>query len=204
MKLYGPTLSQNVFRPLLVARHLELDVEVVAVNLPGGEHKGEEYRKLNPFGRIPVLVDGDYQLWESLAISQYFASQAPNALWPDDIRARATIASWQAWSIAHLGRGIGMIQFQRLFKAMFGMGEPDEAIVAQGLTMFEAEVKVLEDRFADTGSGWLVGDGLTLADFDVGGWFLHAEATQLPMPPKTAAWVARLKALPAWNAAAKG
>ncbi len=204
MKLYGPTLSNNVFRPLLIARHLGLSVETAAVNLPGGEHKGEAYRALNPHGRIPVLVDGDYALWESEAIIHYLAAHKPDAIYPESVQARSTILSWGVWGVAHLVRGIGPVQFQRVFKPMFGAGDPDEAAIEAGMTVYHAEAAVLEERLAGTTHGWLVGENLTVADYDIAGWFLHADAAGLPVAPATAAWLAKVKSTPAWEAALQG
>ena len=206
MQLYGPAFSNNVFRPLMVARHLQLPVEVKALDLIKGEHKGAAFLALNPHGRIPVLVDGDYRLWESRAIMQYLAEQAPNDLWPDDKRARATIASWMFWTSGHLARAVGTVQFERMVKAMFGMGEADPALVDAALASYAAEMRVMEDRLKDGGHDWLVGGGPTLADIDVAGWFMYATEVGLPMEgyPLSVAWLARVKALPAWAEAMKG
>jgi len=206
MQLYGPVFSNNVFRPLLVARHLELPVEVKAVDLMQGEHKGEAFRAINPHGRIPVLVDGDYRLWESSAIMIYLAEQVPGPLYPDDKRARATIASWMFWNRSHLFRAVGTIQFERMVKGMFGRGPADEAIVGTALEGFHAEMAVMEDRLKHAASHWLVGDGPTIADYDVAGAFMYANEIALPMAdyPLSVAWLARVKALPAWAEALKG
>ncbi len=204
MKLHGPILSNNVQRPLLIARHLGLAVETVPVDMVKGEHKSDAYRALNPHGRIPVLVDGDYALWESEAIIHYLAAQKPDAIYPDDLKARSTILSWVVWGIAHLSRGISPVQFNRFFKPLFGMGEIDEVAVMNGLATYQAEAAVLEDRLEASTSGWLVGDGLTVADYDIAGWFLHAEAVALPVMPHTAQWLARVTAQPAWEASLKG
>ena len=213
MQLYGPVFSNNVFRPLVVARHLGLPVEVKAVDLTQGEHKGEAFRAINPHGRIPVLVDGDYRLWESSAIMIYLAEQAPGPLYPDDKRARATIASWMFWNRSHLFRAVGTVpmadyplQFERMVKGMFGRGPADEAIVATALESFHAEMAVMEDRLKDSASHWLVGDGVTIADYDVAGAFMYAAEIALPMDryPLSTAWLARVKALPAWAEALKG
>lgn len=206
MQLYGPAFSNNVFRPLLVARHLELLVELKAVDVMQGEHKGEAFLAINPHGRIPVLVDGEYRLWESSAIMIYLAEQKPSPLYPDDNRARATIASWMFWNRSHLFRHVGIIQFERMVKAMFGRGAADEAVVAPAVEAFDAEMAVMEDRLRDAASHWLVGDGVTIADYDVAGAFMYADEIALPLAhyPLAAAWLARVKALPAWAAAMKG
>jgi glutathione S-transferase len=50
----------------------------------------EEVARRSPSGRVPVLIDGDLILWDSLAICEYLAERFPAAkLWPDDLAARA-------------------------------------------------------------------------------------------------------------------
>ena len=203
MQLYGPAFSNNVFRPLVVARHLGLDLELAAVDMRGGEHRSDAYRKLNPHSRIPVLVDGDYALWESPAIMHYLADQHPNELLPQDKRARATILSWQAWCASHFKGAVLPRQFEIMVKPMFGIGETDPAVVAKADKTFETESQPLEERLA-ANDGWLVGHGLTLADIDVAGVLLHADQIGLRLDhlPATSAWLGKVRALPAWQQAA--
>jgi glutathione S-transferase len=50
----------------------------------------DEIPKLNPAGKVPVLIDGDLRVWESLAIVEYLADKFPDVgLWPADAAARA-------------------------------------------------------------------------------------------------------------------
>src|SRR5208337_2613528 len=104
MKLYGFPFSPNTWKVRAVAVHLGLPLEFALVDLTKGEQKTPDYLALNPTGRAPVLVDGDFKLWESVAILQYIASKTPNALWPNDARARADITRWQSWQLAHFGK----------------------------------------------------------------------------------------------------
>ncbi|HEX2652393.1 MAG TPA: glutathione S-transferase family protein [Xanthobacteraceae bacterium] len=47
-------------------------------------------RKYSPAGLVPVLIDGDVRVWETLAIFEYLADKFPEmALWPSDLKARA-------------------------------------------------------------------------------------------------------------------
>jgi len=101
MKLYCFPPSPNTWKVRAVAAHLGLPLELHIVDLTKGLQRTPEYLALNPGGRTPTLVDGDFVLWESTAIMQYFASHKPNTLWPDDARVRADIAHWQAWHLAH-------------------------------------------------------------------------------------------------------
>src|SRR5262249_38873228 len=74
MKLYGfgPTRS---LRALWGLKELDADFEFVPVNLVAGEHKHPDFLRLNPAGKVPVLVDGDFVLTESAAIVLYLAEK---------------------------------------------------------------------------------------------------------------------------------
>ena len=101
MKLYGFPHSPNTWKVRAVAAHLGLRLDFEFVDLTKGQSRTPAFLALNPTGRTPVLVDGDFKLWESNAIMQYLASRTTNSLWPDDARARADIMRWQSWQLAH-------------------------------------------------------------------------------------------------------
>jgi DNA-binding transcriptional ArsR family regulator len=90
-------ISPNCRKVLAVANRTGTALEKVNVDLLKGEQRKPEFLAVNPMGRVPVLVDGDFRLWESNAIMQYLAGRAKSDLWPDDPRARADIARWQFW-----------------------------------------------------------------------------------------------------------
>jgi glutathione S-transferase len=60
----------------LIAR-LDADFEFIPVNLLAGEHKHPDFLRLNPAGKVPVLVDGDIVIPESAAIVLYLAGRGP-------------------------------------------------------------------------------------------------------------------------------
>ena len=73
-----------------------MEVEVKEVSILKGEIKASEFRALNPIGRIPLLVEGDFLLPESASIMRYLCDsrQGPNHLFPrDDLQKRAAIDS---------------------------------------------------------------------------------------------------------------
>jgi glutathione S-transferase len=78
---------------LLLLRTLNVDVDVKTVDLIGGEQHSEEFKKVNPVGKVPVLVDGDFILDESRAILAYLVnSRKPgDTLYPNDAKKRAVI-----------------------------------------------------------------------------------------------------------------
>src|SRR5207253_802989 len=76
MKLYefAPTRSIRVRWTL---QELGAEFESVTVNMIAGEHRRPEFLKINPAGKLPVLVDGDLVLTESVAIVLYLADKYP-------------------------------------------------------------------------------------------------------------------------------
>ena len=99
MKLYAFPPSPNTWKVRAVASYVGVPLELEIVDLT--KPRSAAYLAINPSGRTPTLVDGNFTLTESNAIMQYIASQKPNSLWPDDARARADIVRWQCWQLAH-------------------------------------------------------------------------------------------------------
>jgi glutathione S-transferase len=199
MKLYGFPPSPNTRKVQAVAAHLDIPLELEFVNLAKGEARTAEFLLINPGGRTPVLVDGDFTLWESNAIMQYLASKKKNALWPDDARARADIARWQFWQVAHWHQGCGTFLWENMVKKMlFGM-DGDPVALKQAEETFHREAPVLDGHLANR--HYLVNDTLTLADFSVGSYLHYAVPARLPLERyrNIRAWYARIESLPAWR-----
>ena len=200
MKLYGFPPSPNTWKVRAAAAHLGLRLEFEFVDLTKNQQRTPDYLALNPTGRAPVLVDGDFAVWESNAIMQYLASRSPNSLWPDDARARAGIARWQCWQLAHWGaEACDPLIFERLVKAFMNLGAPDAAVVAKATEAFHREAAVLEAYLSQ--QPYLAGNELTLADFSVAAPLFYTSEAELPVAPypQVRDWFARVSALPAWR-----
>ncbi len=200
MKLYENPLSPNARRTLLVVEHLGLDVELKVLDFMKGEHKAPEFLKLNPNGKVPVLVDGDFALNESRAIMQYLAAQKPESgLLPADEKGRADVVRWQFWDAAHFSPQLSTIAFERLMKPMMGIGDPDESAIAaaeKNLVQFAA---VLDGHLH--GRRYVVGDELTIADFTLASSLSYAgpSGVSLDPYPDLKAWFGRISELEAWK-----
>jgi glutathione S-transferase len=200
MKLYSNPLSPNCAKVLAAASHLGIPLEIQLVKVAEGENRKPEYLKLNPNGKIPTLVDGDFALWESNAIMRYLAGKKPNsAAWPNDERLRADISRWQDWELAHWFPACRTHFFEHVIKQALGRGEPDLAEVKKAEENFHRFAGVLDTHLA--GREYLVGKGLTLADLSVGIWLAYTHAAKLPVDKYTSVkrWYSRLEALPAWQ-----
>ncbi|WP_373030715.1 glutathione S-transferase family protein, partial [Sulfitobacter sp.] len=95
MKLYNANFSPNALRVRAVALELGIDLEIIEVDIRGGDNRSVEFLSMNPNAKVPVLADGDFVIWESRAINSYLASKKPErGLYPDDPKARATVDQW--------------------------------------------------------------------------------------------------------------
>jgi glutathione S-transferase len=200
MKLYGFPPSPNTWKVRAVAAHLGIALELQVVDLTRGEQRTPEYLALNPTGRAPTLVDGNFVLWEAVAIMQYLAGRTPNTLWPDDAQARADIMRWQSWQLAHWGKeACEPLIFERLVKRFLNLGAPDAAALAKGTAAFNREARVLDDHLS--GRSYLVGKDVTLADFSAAAALFYTKEAELPLAayPHVRDWFARVSALPAWR-----
>ena len=102
MKLYGfpPTRSLRV---LWMLRELGVDFQFVNVDLLAGANREPEFLALNPAGKLPVLVDGDFVLTESIAIVLYLAEKyADKGLLPAELEARARVHRWLLFTATEL------------------------------------------------------------------------------------------------------
>jgi glutathione S-transferase len=203
MKLYEFPLSPNSRRVVAVLHHLDLDCEREVVDLSKGAQMQPDFVSLNPNHMIPTLVDGDFVLWESNAIMQYLCSKVPNnTLYPVDPRVQADINRWQFWQASHFGSACGIMIFEKVVKKFFMQAEADLQEVAKGEERFHRFAQVLEQHLK--GRDWLVGNGVTLADFSVGSFLALAELAQYPMSPYTEIprWYGNIQQLPAWLSSA--
>lgn len=200
MKLYGFPPSPNTWKVRALASHLGVPLDLEFVDLTKGASHTPAYLAINPTGRTPTLVDGDFKLWESNAILNYIAGQTANSLWPNNPRTRADIARWQYWQLAHWGgEACQPLTFQRFVKQLFNLGPPDEAIVAKGTECFNREAKMLDEHLAK--QKYLVGDTLTVADFSVAAPLFYAKQAQMPLGAYAhlREWFERVAAMPAWR-----
>ncbi len=198
MKLYGFPRSPNTWKVRAVAAQLAMPLELELVDLT--KPRSPAYLALNPTGRTPTLVDGDFVLWESNAIMQYLASQAPNSLWPEDARGRADIARWQSWQLMHWSKeACQPLIFQRMVKKILNLEPADEDEVAKATEAFKREAEMLDAHLSK--HVYLVGDKLSLADFAVAAPLFYSKEAEFPVVPYThlREWFARIAALPAWR-----
>ncbi len=194
MRLYQFPFSPSCQKVVALAHEVGVPLELVTVELFKGESRTPAMRVKNPNGKLPVLEDGDFVLWESAAMLAYIAVKAGRAdLAPTTPRERAEVDRWTAWEGAHFGPAIRKVAFERVVKKLVGRGAPDEAVVKAGIEEFATTASVLEQSL---GTKEYVCGALTIADFDLAPYATLAASCGLDFEPypKTKAWLGRMTA----------
>jgi glutathione S-transferase len=201
MILYHSPYSFNARRCVAAAKHLGLEIDLREVDLGAGAHHAPEFTALNPNKKVPVLVDGELTLWESVAILQYFAEQRPGTLLPSTAAGRADALRWQSWTLTRFQAATGVFLFENLIKAFFKMGPPDTARLEATAPEVLSCLDVLESCFAK--QDYLCGAQPSVADFTLYPIFEQAPHTGLPGIRERASlsgWADRMAALPGFRA----
>jgi len=159
MKLYHfPSPNPQKVRFALL--ELGLDCEIVPVDLTKGEHRNREFLALNPYGRVPVLIDGDLTLWESHAILAYLGEKA-GKMWPTSAAGRADALRWLFFLSGHVTPPAAELARNRIAVKFIG-GKPDEDAIARGEKALPDVIRIVEGKLAK--SKWLLGNDFTLVD----------------------------------------
>ena len=189
IKLHRFSLSGHSHRIELFLSLLGLPVELIDVDLAAGAHKAPAYLRMNPFGQVPVIEDGEVTLADSNAILVYLAGKYGNDSWlPRDPLGAARVQRWLSVAAGMLAFGPAAARVAVLFKAPFN---PDE-VKGRADMLFAVMEKELQT------SPFLVGGTPTIADIANYTYSAHAPegGVSLSPYPRLRAWLARIEALP--------
>lgn len=160
MKLYEFPPTRSI-RARWTLQELGVDFEAIEVNLIAGDHNRPEFRKINPAGKVPALVDGDFVVTESVAIALYLAEKYPQKrLLPTDLRQRAEVDRWLLFTVTELEQPLWrIVRHTSLYPEALRL--PADVDLAG--REFKEMAAVLEGHMQ--GRQFVVGDGVTVADF---------------------------------------
>ncbi|WP_421853362.1 glutathione S-transferase family protein [Marinomonas sp.] len=191
MKIYGRTTSFNVQKVLWFLEELGVPYEHIELGGRFGGLESDDFARLNPMKKVPVLIDGDKVIWESHTILRYLAASYGTGKWySDDAYQRSLYERWMDWS---------HVLFQPAFMAMFwgyyrmpaskrNMPEVNEAL-QKCMTC----LATLDTALAD--SKYVAGALMTLADICAGSiiYRLISQGLDVPLPRHVADWYEGLK-----------
>lgn len=190
MKLYHFPLSGHAHRARLFLSFIDAEVEVIDLDLAAGEHKQPDYVKLNRFGQVPVLVDGDTVVADSNAILVYAAKKYGRTDWlPETPAEAAAVQRWLSVAAGQVAFGPAAARLITVFGAAF---DPDEVIARAHavLTVIDAELE---------GRDWIAGGPKpSVADVALYSYIARAPEGNVELSgyPEVNAWLARIEALP--------
>jgi len=200
MIIYGSSLSPFVRKVLAFADEKGVEVELQGTGFP---NHSAEFLEASPFRKMPAMRDGDYTLADSSAIIHYIEAKHPEpALIPADAQLRGKTIWYEEFADTLLFSCGAKIFFNRIVAPRF-MGRPGDLEAAEQAELNELP-PILEylEKVVPGDGGFLVGDGLTLADLAVVGPFAnfrHTETKVCPERyPRTVAYVDRILARPSF------
>lgn len=193
MKLLGRLTSINVRKVTWTAAQLGLALDREDWGAGFRSPQEASYLALNPNGLIPVLIDGEFALWESNSICRYLAAKlGATELLPAEAQARARVEQWMDWQAGELNNS-WRVAFMALVR---GQPAAPEAIAAS-VAGWNRHMGLLDAQLART-EAYVCGDTFTLADVVLGvstqRW-KNAPIERIELPAVDA-WMQRLSARP--------
>ena len=192
IKLYGHEMSGNCYKPKLLLELLNIEYEWVKVDLMKGEQKLPQYLALNPFGQVPLLVDGDTKIADAQAILVYLARQYGGDRWlPLEALPLAQVVRWLSTTAGEIRQGP---EHARLYY-LFGTTSIN---IERAQQQAERILSQLDQHLSTR--NWLEFDRTTIADIAVFPYVALAPdgKIDLALYPNVLSWIARVKQLPGY------
>src|SRR3984885_13533899 len=184
LRIYGVARTR-AFRALWVATELGLDYEHLPIEIGEAGARAPEFLAINPNGRLPVIVDDGFVLFESLAITLYLAKKhSLGKLYPAALQDEAKAWQWSFWAIAEVDRGVNIWS---LHAVRLPPDERKASLREEALKVIDAPFKVLDAAVAP--GPYPLGDSFTVADLNVAAVISRAVDMDLSAWPHLSAWL---------------
>ncbi len=188
VKLYSLDKSGHAHRARLMLGLLGVEYDLHEMDLAGGEHKTEEFLKLNPHGTVPVLDDNGTVIYDSNAILVYLAQKydSTGKWYPSDPEKAAQVQQWLTAAASQIFSGPASARLV----TVFGAGIDHENAKQIAHNFFEILDKILADR------DFLIGSDITIADVAGYSYIAHAPEGDVDLAPyaNIKAWLSRVEA----------
>lgn len=164
LHVWGRTSSINVRKVVWALQELDLTVQRTDAGGQFGLVRETDYLSRNPNGLVPLLEDGEVQLWESNVIVRYLCARyAPDRLYPEALAPRFDAERWMDWqqtTFNPAARGA----FLQLVRTP--PDQRDEAVIAASVAATEPLLDLLDLHLATR--PYLAGDAFSMADIPLG------------------------------------
>jgi glutathione S-transferase len=197
LKLLGKSSSINVRKVLWACAEMGIVIEQEQWGSGFKDTHTPQFLKLNPNAMVPVLLDGEFVLWESNTICRYLASkQGRSDLLPTDVADRARVEQWMDWQATELNNS-WRYAFMSLVRKSPAHANPQT--LAASIDEWHRHVRILDAQLAKT-NAYVCGDTFTLADVVLGlatnRWLMTP--MERPTLPAIDAYIERLSLRPAF------
>jgi glutathione S-transferase len=165
LTIWGRSNSVNVMKALWCLAELDIPYERIDAGMQFGKNDEAGYLAMNPNGRVPTLVDGDYVLWESNSVMRYLcmAYGKGTPIYPQDPKQRAAVDRWLDWTLSTV-QPVDRPVFWALVRT--AKEKQDMAQIQKDVDA-EAPVWAIADHQLST-RRYFEGDQFTIADIAVG------------------------------------
>ena len=196
LTIWGRANSVNVQKVLWCLRELDVAYRRIDAGMAFGRNNEAEYLAMNPNGRVPNLVEGDFVLWESNSIMRYLARVhgKGSTLYPEAAKTRAGVDRWLDWTLSTL-QPVDRPVFWALVRTPV---EKRDMVAIQK----DADAEAVQWRIVDAQLAtrrFIEGDDFTIADIALGAyarrWF-GVEGISKPKLGHLERWFAQFASRP--------
>jgi glutathione S-transferase len=196
MKIFGHPVSTCTRKVLMTLAETNTSYEFTLVDFAKGEHKAEPHMSRQPFGQVPALQDGDFQLYESRAMCRYINDKANGPLIPRDVRDRARMEQWISIETSNFTGPVMKPVFHHIFKRE----QTPETLQAASVQLDNA-LAIMDKQLATT--PFIAGTSFTLADVCFMPYVEYGMATpakdQFTKHAHVMAWWNKISERPTWK-----
>ncbi|WP_114813018.1 glutathione S-transferase family protein [Paraburkholderia kururiensis] len=185
LTLYG-AMASRAHRSIWMLKELGVAFRHEPVDFLDGNTRTPEFLAINPNGRVPVLRDDDFVVYESMAINLYLARRYGDDLGPRDWREDALATQWSFWVVTEVEKPLLLASANRALFAPEGRRETEAQIALRKLAR---PWTVLDQHLSR--QPWLLGERFTVADLNV--------ATVMDLAPQCAISLDPWPRLQAWH-----
>jgi glutathione S-transferase len=199
LTIWGRANSVNVQKVLWCLRELELAYQRIDAGMAFGKNHEPEYLAMNPNGRVPTLVDGDFVLWESNSIMRYlvlaYGKRSP--IYPEAPKRRAGVDRWLDWTLSTL-QPVERPVFWALVRTP--AEQRDMAAIQKDADAAAVQWRIVDAQLATR--RFIEGDEFTIADIALGAFarrWLGVEGISRPNFVHLDRWFAQFAGRPGFQ-----
>ena len=192
LKLYG-NIRSRAMRCLWMLEEVGQPYELIEKTVRADDLRNAEYLALNPNARIPTLVDGDYVLWESMAINLYLARKYDGPMYASP-EVLGLAAQWSFWAMLETESLLFDLLLHRVLLPEFTR---DASHAERAELLLSKPLRILDEALAR--QAHLAGGAFTVADLNVASVLAWGKMARLDLAPysQVQEWLDRCLARPA-------